>query len=146
MKRTEEDKLTQSSVKVILGGAEYKVAPLVIRDSRVWRQKVVGVLGKLPLYLSGSPKPKIKRLWFRHKESDDFEAALKMLLITMPDTVVDLFFEYARDLNRKEIEGKATDHELAEAFSKVVEIAFPLARSLPAVVGRLSQSEEPSSS
>ena len=127
-KRTEEQKVTRAPVIVFLGGKEYEVAPLVIRDARCWRQKVVTVLTSLPDYLEATTDaPK------------DFDAALKALLVTMQDTVLDLFFEYARDLPREEIEGTATEGEVADAFSRIVEIAFPLAQSLPEIRTRLFQ-------
>ena len=60
------------------------------------------------------------------------------MTITMPDKVIDLFFKYAKDLNREEIEGIATDAEIAKAFEEVVKVAFPLAESLPKAMGRIS--------
>jgi len=125
-KRTEEQKIIRAPIKVTLGGQEYEILPLVIRDSVLWRQKVVPLLIPLPKHLATDTP-------------DGFEIAISELLVGMPNTVLDLFFEYAKDLNRKEIEGKATEAEVAEAFNKIVEIAFPLSRSLPGVVERLSR-------
>lgn len=127
-KRTEEDKVLRAPIVVVLGGREYKIKPLVIRDSRAWRSKLVDVLAELPKYADvTTDKP------------DEFEAALKVLLVTMSDMVADLFFEYAKDLNREEIEGIATDGELSKAFALIVAAAFPLAQSLPAVMTKLYQ-------
>jgi len=120
MGRTEEDKLCQSGIKVILGGKEYEVRPLVIWESREWRAKVIKLIAPLPEYV----KTEIDK-------TDDFEKVLSMMLVTMPDQVLDLFFDYAKDLNRDEIENAATDEELRIAFNEVVKIAFPLARALP---------------
>ena len=119
--RTESEKLTQAPIKVILGGKEYEIAPLVIRDSREWRQKVVPLL--MPLA----------------REANSFEEVLKEMLVTMPDTVLDLFFEYAKGLNREKIEAITTEAEIVEAFDKVVEAGFPLAQSLPRTMKRLSR-------
>lgn len=128
MERTEEQKLTQAPIIVVLGGEKHEIKPLVIKESRLWRQKVAKVWASLPQKLATtSDKP------------DDFEAALSALLVTMPDMVVDLFFEYAQDLDRKEIEQVATDSEIAKGFEQVVEIAFPLSRSLVSTMGKLSQ-------
>ena len=126
MERTEEEKVARAPLMVKQGGKEYGIAPLVIRDARIWRQKVVDVMTSLP--------PNID---VTSDTPDAFDALLKVLLVTMQDTVLDLFFAYAKDLDRKEIEGIATEEELAEAFSRVVEIAFPLARSLPMVREKL---------
>ena len=119
MERTEEQKIVQAPLLVVLGGKEYEVKPLVIRDSRKWRHGIVTILASLPQYLGAS--------------SDDpvaFGEALKAFLESKPDEVIDLFFSYAKDLNREEIEGAATDSELAAAFDKVVAYAFPLDQSL----------------
>ena len=107
MGRTEEDKLTQAGFQVILGGKKYDVAPLVIRDSREWRKKVIALIAPLPT------------------------------LLEMPDQVIDLFFEYAKDLDKKEIESVTTDEEMAKAFMEVVAFAFPLADSPAEVLRRL---------
>ncbi len=149
MKRTESDKLAQADIEVILGGEKYSIPPLVIRDSRIWRQKVVTIMARLPEYLEGKSElsqpvkgfmPWLKGLVGRRpSDSVNFEEALKSILITMPDTTLDLFFEYAKGLDRAKIEKKANEFEIAEAFSLVVEVAFPLARSLPKAMGRLSQ-------
>lgn len=128
MGRTEEQIIAQAPIIIMLGGKEYKVAPLVIRDAREWRQKVVTVIASLPDHLGATTDT-----------PDDFDAALQALLVTMQDTILDLFFEYAKDLDRDEIEGIATEEEVAKAFSRIVEVAFPLARSLPEIRQRLFQ-------
>ena len=125
MARSEDQMVSQAGIVVKLGGKEYEIAPLVIRDARKWRQKVVEVLTKLPDLERDGP--------------DAFNKALKVLLVNMQDTVIDLFFEYAKDLDREEIEGKASEEDIAEAFSRVIEVAFPLAGSLPMVRKSLSQ-------
>ena len=130
-KSTEEEKLTQSPIVVILGGKKYDVAPLVIRDSRGWRRKVIALI---------APLPGLSKVTTR--DMDEFEAALKILVITMPDQVIDLFFEYAKDLKQEEIEAVATDAEMAEAFKEVIAVAFPLAQSAPDVIKRLSPEEQ----
>ena len=125
MERTEEEKILQSAFRVTLGGREYEIKPLVIRESREWRKKVVAAFGKLPEYVNMT--------------TDDpagFTKALSALLSDMPDTVVELFFSYAKDLNRDEIEATATDTELAKAFEEVMAYAFPLSQSLTKVLGR----------
>ena len=122
--RTEEQKLMQSPLMVKLGGKEYEVKPLVIRDSRIWRGKVARIWASLPSLLSAkSDKP------------EDFMAAMDTLLVTMPDTVVDLFFEYAKDIDRQAIEAIASDTEIAKGFEQVTAIAFPLLGSLLKTMG-----------
>jgi len=126
MVRTEEQIVAQASIEVILGGKTYKVAPLVIRDSRVWRQKITALIAPLPSIVST-----------KTDNVEEFGEALNQLLVTMPDQVLDLFFEYAKDLNKEEIESVATDAELKVAFQEVMKIAFPLAEALPAAMERM---------
>ena len=126
--RLEDQKLTQAPLTVVLGGEEHQIKLLVIKESRLWRKKVVSVWATLPGHLkANSDKP------------EEFEAALSALLVEMPDVVVDLFFEYAKELNREEIEQVAVDSEIAKGFEQVVEVAFPLARSMVKTMERLSQ-------
>jgi len=127
MERTEEEKVIQAPISVILGGEQYDVKPLVIRDSRLWRQKVAGMLAPLPGLVSTN--------------SDDPEAfgqALTQLLVDTPDMVVDLFFDYAKELNREEIENVATDAEMRDAFQEIVKYAFPLVEALPATMAQIA--------
>jgi len=130
MERTEDQIVTQSPLIVILGGDAYEIPPLVIRDSRIWRKKIISIMAPLPGMVN-------KTIDTDHP--DEFEDVLTRLMVAMPDQVLDLFFEYAKDLNRDEIEGKATDAEMAIAFEKVVKVSFPLAESLPKAMGHLSQ-------
>ena len=112
--RAEDAKVVQEGLKVILGGKEYTVAPLVIRDSREWRKEVGPWKAELSKYASvDSEKP------------EEFEKALTTLMVERIDETVDFFFKYAKDLNREEIEGIATDSEVVAAFNKVFEYAFP---------------------
>ncbi len=128
MNRTEEQILAKAPIVVTLGGAEYNISPLVIRDSREWRRKVIALLAPLPGMVNVTTD-----------DPENFGNVLTQMLVTMPDQVLDLFFEYAKDLNREEIESKATDEEMSKAFEEVVKAAFPLAESLPGVMKHLSR-------
>jgi hypothetical protein len=129
--RTEEDKIVQAPIKVTLGGKKYEVKPLVIKDSREWRKRVVQFLSPLPQYTNvTSDKP------------EQFMAALNAIMVTMPDQVTDLFFEYAKELNREEIEAIATESEVAKAFEQVVEVAFPLSQSMVTTLGVIAPKKQ----
>lgn len=128
--RTEEQIVNQAVIKVILGCETHYVKPLVIRESREWRKKVVDLISPLP-QLVGSE--------LNVDNPEAFKKILEEFLINMPDQVAELFFAYAKDLDREEIENKATDAELAYAFQQVIAVAFPLSESLPKVITRLSQ-------
>jgi hypothetical protein len=128
MSRTEEEILLQESIEVVLGGKKYKIRPLKIRESREWRKKLAELLGVLPSYANVTTD-----------NPEEFKGAISAMMVALPDQVTDLFFAYAKDLDRDAIEDAATDMEVAEAFKKVVTIAFPLAQALPEVAEKLSQ-------
>jgi len=130
MERTEEQILSKEGITVVLGGREYDIAPLVIRDSRPWRKKVAGLLSAVPKLINTTADT-----------PDEFVAAMDSILVGMPEEVTDLFFEYAKELDRDDIEGIATDDELAEGFKKMIEVTFPLAESIPAVMKRATRSQ-----
>ena len=121
--RTEEQKVFQEPIKVILGGQEYEIKPLVIKYSRPWRKKVVDLVATLPKYAQvDTNKP------------EEFEQAIKLLMVESQDTIIDLFFEYAKELDQGKIEEKATEGEIAIAFQVVMNLAFPLSETLPALL------------
>ncbi|MCK5236330.1 MAG: hypothetical protein KAR06_05015 [Deltaproteobacteria bacterium] len=105
MDRTEEEKIVQAGVKVILGGREYFIRPLVIKYSGEWRKKSVLLVSFL-----------IKFSEMDKKLQGD---ALTEFFTTKTDEILDSFFEYARELDRKEIEEIATDGEILMAFMEV---------------------------
>ena len=135
MKRTEDEIVAMANIKVILGGKEFEIAPLVIRDSREWRRKVVALISPLPSMVKVTMD-----------DTEDFGKVLTQIMVTNPDQVIQLFFEYAKNLNQEEIEAVATDAEMAAAFQEVIQVAFPLAESPMKIMARLSQQEAPSSS
>jgi len=126
--RTEDEIVSQAGIKVILGGQEYIIKPLVIRESREWRRKYAEIT--TPIF----------NMVNKTAESvEEFGNIYRDFLTAKPDEAIDLFFDYARDLPRGKIEASATDAELAKAFEAVVELALPLASSLPKSMGRLSR-------
>jgi len=127
-KREEEQKVFREPIKVILGGREYEVRPLVLRDSRKWRKDVVVAISDSTQYASVDVK-----------DSVQFKEVINQTLALSPDAVIDLFFGYAKDLDREEIEGKATDEEIDKAFGQVMELGFPLAQSLVRAMVKISQ-------
>ena len=124
MTRTEEEKVCKAPIVVVLGGKEYQIEPLVIRDSRVWRGEVAKALGQLPKYAKVTSD-----------DPEGFEQAMKVMLVENPEQVLDLFFSYAKSLDRDEIEDVASDAEIATAFEEVAAVAFPLAGSLIKLLG-----------
>jgi len=112
--RTEEEVIAQAPIEVILGGKKYQVKPLVIRESREWRKEAGAFQAEIVRYAGvDSDNP------------EEFEKALNELLVGRIDTAIDLFFKYAKDLDRDTIEGEATEAEVAKAFETICKVAFP---------------------
>ncbi len=111
MERTEEDKLTQAGITVILGGKEYKIAPLVIKYSGEWRKKALPLIGHLLQYS--------RLVENKSSNSKEVEQAFTELFTTRTDEILDCFFQYGRELRRDEIESTATDGEIILAFMEV---------------------------
>ncbi len=118
MDRTEEEILASAPLRVVLGGEEHQVKMLVIRESRQWRADAAKLLASLP---------KLDKV--DTEDPEQFGEAMDVLMRVMPDTITDLFFQYAKDLDREEIEKVATDLELAAAFKVVSVAAFPFVQS-----------------
>ena len=125
--RTEEEKLLKSEITVIIGGKEYKIKPLVIKEAREWRKKFAQLIGRLPALASVTTD-----------DSDGFQNAANAMLVGNPDQMIDLFVEYSK-LDRDLIEDNATEPELADAIDKVMEVAFPLVGCLTGAVKNLGR-------
>lgn len=106
-------------MSVTLGGREYSIRQLPLVESREWKKQIASLLAE------GFRTTKITA-----DDPEKFNEALKVFMIDAPDAMVDLFFSYAKDLDREEIESIATETEIAVAWEKVREVAFPLAQTL----------------
>ena len=125
--RSEADKITQAPIMVSFGGKQYEIKPLVIKESKEWRKEFAKVLKGMPLFTNAVDT------------TEHFEQVINGMFLNLPDSVVNLVFVYAKDLPRDEIEAVATDVEMAKAFEAIIEVAFPLARSMVGMPGMLSQ-------
>lgn len=125
--RSEDDKITQAPIMISFGGKQYELKPLVIKESREWRKQFAEVLKSLPLFVNAVDT------------TAHFEQVINGMFLDVPDKVIDLIFAYAKDLPREEIEAVATDDDMAKAFEAIIEVAFPLARSMVAMPGMMSQ-------
>ncbi len=118
MERTEEQILARAPLKVVLGGEETEVRMLVMTESRQWRAEAAQLLASLP---------KLDNV--DTEDAEQFGGAIDLLMNVMPDTICDLFFKYAKDLDRGKIEEVATDLEVVAAFKVVSAAAFPFVKS-----------------
>ena len=109
MSRSEEDILTQSPVVVTFGGQEYEIKPLPIKYSLPWVKKVAKILTEVVA-----------------ETNMDESADLGEIIGTRPEELINLLFEYARNLNREEIEEKASSAEIVRAFEGVMAFERPL--------------------
>lgn len=128
MGRTEEDKVFRAPIVVTLGGREYEIKPLVIKEAREWRKQFAKLIGKLPTYAGVTTD-----------DPQGFEAAVEATLVVMPDEMANLFFAYAKNLDRETIESSATEAELAKAIEAIMEVAFPLVGSMTGALGKLAR-------
>jgi len=127
MERTETDKILQSPVTVKIGGQDYEIKPLPIKYAVPWVKKVINLLieaSVLSMVTIDTPD-----LW---------KDAYITLMARNPAQIVDLFWEYARDLNKNTLEEVATSAEIMAAFEEVLDFELPLFKGMQALA-RISQ-------
>jgi hypothetical protein len=124
MERTEDQKIGQEPIQVTFNGAKYEIKLLTIKEASKWRKQAVAILAGLPRNARVSAE-----------DPQAFQNAVQALISDSPDATLDLFFSYAKDLPREEIENTANDAEMATAFEQVLQVGF-LALSNIAKLGR----------
>jgi len=115
MDRTDEDKLVQAPVSVKLGGVDYSIPPLPIKYSLPWVKKVSKILMGV--------------VSMENVTSDNEEAfadAFGEIMVTRPEQLIELLFEYARDLDKESICEVASSAEIVHAFEEVLSFERPL--------------------
>jgi hypothetical protein len=124
--RTEEEILAQAPIKIALGNETYDVKPLRIKAARKWRSEVIGTV-----------KEVAAQMQVPAENTPIFLNGLGFLFLQFPEKLADLFFAYAKDLNREEIEGDgekgATEEQLACGFGQIMQVAFPFVKELQAM-------------
>jgi len=126
-KRSEDQVITQAPIMVSFGGKQYELKLLVYKEARKWRKEFAEVLKGMPLFVNAVDT------------TEHFGQVVDGMFIDMPDKVVDLLFAYAKDLPRDEIEAVATDNDMAKAFEVIMEVGFPLSRSMVGAPAMLSR-------
>jgi len=126
-KRTEADVVIQNPMTFKLGGVEHKVKLLPMKRSAAWRAEFSKSFGGI----AGFTEVNIDN-------PTEVVSALETMVVKVPEKMFDLFFLYAEDLNREEIEEVAYDYEIAAAFKEIARVAFsPLLGSLVEAVEML---------
>lgn len=126
--RTEDEIMTHAPFDVKFGDKTYKIKPLGMVAQRDWRTKMSETVNGLMSGLDGTITG-----------SEAFFQGLRASFLKAPLEIADLFFAYAKDLDRKEIEADedATEEQLIAAFSRVMVVAFPFAAHLQTMVSTL---------
>lgn len=112
--RTEIQKLTQEPVMVRFGNQDYEIKPLPIKAAIPWVTKVVKILSA-----------SIGLTKLKADDTASLETAMQSVMVENPLKIVDLVFEYARDLKREEIETVASSAQLMTAFERCLEFEKP---------------------
>ena len=110
--RTEEQKLMQELVMVVLGGKEYEIKPLVLSKAAPWRRKFIALYISSLMSVASSDDPK------------NLSSAMEDIVLHKPDEIADLFYEYT-GFNREEIENSATSKEFQIACEEVIALEAP---------------------
>ncbi len=123
----------QQPVKISLGGVDYEIKPLALRESRAWRQQLNGPLAEVTAALKGAGAIQITN-------GADIAALLETLsnrLVLAPDLIFELLLAYAPGLKAdiEAIEATATDAEVMAAFTEVLRLAYPFGQLLAALRG-----------
>lgn len=116
----------RAPIEVMFGEKKYEIKPLRILKSVAWRKaliiKMAEVAGQLQ-QITGSDAAFLKGLGYT--------------LIQFPDILCDLVFQYATDLPREEVmheDTGATEEQMAVAFGKILQVAFPFQGELKTVL------------
>lgn len=107
--RSEEDKVLQVPVKVTLGGRMYEIRPLPIKYALPWCKDVIRTV------VSGI----MSRANVTTDTPEKFDEAMTDILVNRPEELINLFFQYARELNKDEIMEVASLNEIIDAFEAV---------------------------
>ena len=133
--RSEVQILTMAPLKVKLGGVETDVAVLKSGGAAKWRESYTKAMGGVPATMNVTAA--------NVENPDLFNDALDTVLVKMPQDIIRLFFEYAKDLDKDYYIENAYDEEFAEGLKIVARQAFrPLAGGLVATVNEIAESQE----
>lgn len=117
MARNEAEMISKAPIKIKLGDKDYQIPVLTILPSREWRLK-----------LNEALKPILETFQFDgHPDSESMGHSLTVSLIQFPEKMADLIFDYAGDaLSKDEVLAIATEEQIGTAFSRIMEVAYPL--------------------
>jgi hypothetical protein len=111
--RTEDDILSQAPIKIKLGQKDYEVKVLTILKARKWRAQLVETLG---IVFDSFKQPAVGAA---------LPSAMTSALMEFPEKLTDLIFAYAPELPRETILEEATESQIVNAFTAIMQEAFP---------------------
>ena len=109
-KRTEEQIISQQSVKVWLGEEQYEIKPLTMRKAQAWREKLA---------------PLMEKINARSNATNDTQS-LQSAIMESPAETAEAVFSYL-DLpkdEREKILDSATEEQMLIAFNHVMGLTF----------------------
>lgn len=138
------------TVQVTLGGKEYNIRALKMRQSKEWRDKVKEPFGSLVDALQAAPNIELTSM----ADLSTLVDVVKDLVLGSFDLVLDLLFQYSPELaaDRERIETEGYDEEAVEAFVEVLKLAFPFGgfrkvfSTLPGPANQATSMNSPSAS
>lgn len=120
--RSEDDILAQAPIQVKFGGKEYEIKIRRIKKARQWREQLI----KTVELVSKELEPVVTNV-------DQFVGGFGFIYMKFPEQIADLVFSYDPTLPREEIEEVGTEEEIARAFGKIMDVAFPFFQQLTMV-------------
>jgi hypothetical protein len=130
--RSEEDILSRTPIRVRLGDKDYDIPLLGINAQRKWRQKLGVDLEAI-----------IKNFNQRDVSEKAMLNGLAGALVEFPEKLADLVFAYGTELPKDEILEKATEEQIAAAFSAIMVVAFPFLAQLGLVTQLVRATSNP---
>jgi hypothetical protein len=121
-------------VTVNLGGREYVISALPIKQSKAWREQLAVPFGTLASALTSANTVEVNQF----ADIASLVRSMSGVLLGSVDMLLELMFSYSPDLesDREWIEENAFDEEALAAFAEVLKLAFPFATLLDVVTGR----------
>ena len=116
--RTTEDKQIEKAIELDLGGAKYPVQPKSYKRSKEWCAKYSEYVKKVT---------DVEQAETKNIKPTELAENMTYLMFDSFDELVDLFFEYADELqpDRDKIEDTATAWEIYIALQEIVGLANP---------------------
>lgn len=114
--RSEEQKLKQTPIMLEFGEKEYPVKLLTMGKAAEWRERFTAEME----IINESFKPSVAGATAQ-AVANGFTAAM----LRFPEKITDMVFLYAPYLDRQVIVAECTDEQMAEAFSRIWEVAYP---------------------